>query len=152
MDPKQSMSGVKTKKTPSQSARSKSEATRQKFSQNAGLSARDKVMEHALEQRVQSEAEAQTKTKPIQGVGFWILVMLAIIVDIVDLVSATTLSVFITPPFFLICALYFHINGVNISFKRTVSWIADSLPVSGALPLSTFGLFYVRRLENEEWF
>lgn len=105
---------------------------------------------------IANDNEPQEKKK-LQGIGFWAIVGLAIIKDILDIFLNITilLSVVVIPVTFMISFgvfMYLYLNGVKIDTRKGatifVGFFMDALPFLSFLPTFTCTLFVIKWMEN----
>ncbi len=99
----------------------------------------------------------KTQEKKMTGVGFYMIVGIAIIKDLVDLIDLTGIGVILTSilGFFIdfIVWFYFFYTGVKYYEGRKlatflISAIIEIIPGLNILPTFSFTLFIIRALEN----
>lgn len=92
------------------------------------------------------------------GVGFWILIIFAVLKDLTDIIFTLTVVLMPITSFtgFLMnaaIAMYFFFIGVKPDTKKVATFISssiiDMLPGAGILPMTTFNLLFIRFLENK---
>jgi len=104
-----------------------------------------------------SEKEPEKK---LAGVGFWMMVTLAIIKDSSDLLLTPSfflvpLTIILTILISFIIFFYLFYNGVNFTSKvlarLAICFIIELIPfVNALIPATTMSLFFIRTLENNE--
>lgn len=103
-----------------------------------------------------SQARSEEDKKKMTGVGFWMIVGLALAKDLLDILTGLTvvliiLVVFTTMTISFIVAFYLFYVGVKPDTRKVVTWALSFLAeiVSGGfLPTYTISLFIIRFMEN----
>jgi len=97
--------------------------------------------------------------KKMQGIGFWLIVVIALFKDFLDFVLTLTVLLIpiIIPLTFLIgfgVWTYLYLQGVKMDTRKVATmatgFFLDAVPLFGALPIFTVTLFIIKFLENSE--
>lgn len=105
---------------------------------------------------VANDNEPQVEKK-LRGIGFWAIVGLALLKDLLDIFLNVTiiLSVVVIPITFMISIgvlMYLYLNGVKIDTRKGatifIGFLIDAFPFLSFLPTFTFTLFVIKWMEN----
>ena len=91
------------------------------------------------------------------GVGFYIILVFAIIKDISDVLFVLTVALAWIPPITgiimnIVIGFYFFFIGVSLNRRKLAtfgaSFIIEMIPFGGILPMTTINLVAIRMMEN----
>jgi hypothetical protein len=114
------------------------------------------------QRRKGAKIETTEPVKKLTGVGFWMMVTLAAMKDLLDILFTftfflTLLTIIFTIALSFIIFFYLFYNNVKFTSKALVriiiSFIIEMIPIVGALaPMSVISLFLIRSVENNRIF
>lgn len=135
-------------------------ASQEALAAGAERAARAARMRAARKRRAQPVNQRKSKpSKKMTGIGFWFMISLTLTKDFLDILLNITvilsLVVILLGLFITFCLFFYYMyNGVSVTSRKlatmAITIILEILPFFSIVPMTTIGLFMIRRLENDE--